>query len=142
MLGNPSKKSLPDVSVVLSSVSRNADPPRPLGKPGQDLWDRALAHTPWLADTDLEFLAILCEALDERTLLRATVLAENDTGSKRRSLRALDEQITRQMNHLGWSPSARTSLALGEVAIRRGMNELEDIGSTDSVAKDVIVVDG
>lgn len=142
MLGNPSKKSLPDVSVVLSSVARTAEPPRPLGKPGRELWDRALEHTPWLAETDLEFLAVICEALDERTLLRATVLAENDTGSKRRSLRALDDQILRGMSALGWSPSSRTTLALGEVAIRRGINELSEIGSSDSVEKDVIVVDG
>jgi hypothetical protein len=142
MLGNPSKKSLPDVSVVLSSVARTAEPPRPLGKPGRELWDRALEHTPWLADTDLEYLAVICEALDERTLLRGAVLADNDTGSMRRALRALDEQILRGFNHLGWSPSARTSLALGEVAIRRGVQELSEIGHSESVEKEVIAVDG
>lgn len=142
MLGNPSHKNLPDSGLVLSAVARNAEPPRPLGRPGQEMWDRALAHTPWLSESDLELLAIICEALDERTLLRAAVLATNDTGRDRRALRALDEEILRGMAHLGWSPAARTSLALGEVAIRRGLDDLEEIGASGSVQKEVIVVDG
>jgi len=141
-LGNPSHKSLPDTGLVLAAVARNAEPPRQLGRPGQDLWDRALGHTPWLSESDLELLLIICEALDERTLLRASVLATNDTGSDRRALRALDEEILRGMAHLGWSPAARTSLALGEVAVRRGLNDLEEIGSSASVQKEVISVDG
>ena len=103
--------------------------------------DRAL-NTPLAGGHRLEYLAVICEALDERTLLRGAVLADDDTGSMRRALRALDEQILRGFNHLGWSPSARTSLALGEVAIRRGVQELSEIGHTESVEKEVISVDG
>jgi hypothetical protein len=46
------------------------------------------------------------------------------------------------MAQLGWSPAARTSLALGEVAIRRGLDDLTEIGASGSVQKEVISVDG
>ena len=36
-----------------SRLARNAEPPRQPGRPGQDLRDRALGHTPWLSESDL-----------------------------------------------------------------------------------------
>jgi hypothetical protein len=70
------------------------DPPppsRPLGAPGQALWDRAWRDSQVTPDADS--LLLLCEQLDERVSLRIRVLREGDW-HEREALRKLDHQIT------------------------------------------------
>src|SRR4051812_14507237 len=51
-------------------------PPRPLGSPGRDLWDRAWSTANFPPDGDS--LLQLCEQVDERAALRVKVLTEGD----------------------------------------------------------------
>jgi hypothetical protein len=66
------------------------EPKRPLGGPGQDLWDRAwrMASVP----PDSEQLLQLCEQVDERQSLRVRVLRDGDWRD-RNGLRQLDAQV-------------------------------------------------
>ena len=54
LLGNPGKRAMPDENsvVLLQQVEETPEPPRPLLKYGQDLWDRiwGMAAT-WVSDT-------------------------------------------------------------------------------------------
>ena len=91
------------------------DPVRPLGIRGTDVWERIWSlGQPWiLASTDLDHVTLLCEAIDERALLRDSVLASGDWRD-RVALRSLDDQIDRMMGALGLNPTDRAKLNVGE----------------------------
>lgn len=120
--GNPGKRPLPPKGEVVVLAPAAADgppePPRPLGRAGLSLWQRAWRWGfRWLAETDVEFLLIVCEQMDERAQLRVRVLANNDW-RERAGLRALDSAISDGLTSLGFTPEARTRLALGEVQVQ------------------------
>lgn len=120
--GNPGKRKLPPKAelVVLAPAATDGPPapPRPLGKAGRELWARAWRYGfRWLAETDVEFLLMVCEQIDERAQLRVRVLANNDW-RERAGLRALDSAIADGLTSLGFTPEARTRLALGEVQVQ------------------------
>lgn len=119
--GNPGKRKLPpkgDVVLVQPGTLAGAPKPmRALGKAGTELWDRAWRFGfRWLAETDAEMLMLVCEQMDERQVLRLRVLQRNDW-RERNGLRQLDAAIASNLAALGFTPEARTRLALGEVQV-------------------------
>lgn len=78
-----------------------SDPTRPLGTAGRQAWDDNATRV-----TDATQLLTYCETLDEREILRRTVLLDNGTPSDRRALRELEvriEQLAAQVaRDRGW----------------------------------------
>jgi hypothetical protein len=129
LLGNPGKRPLPNENsvVLMQQVEQTPEPPRPLLKYGQDLWDRiwGMAAT-WVSDTsDLELLTMTCEMVDERWNLRVKVM-QSDDAVMRRGLRELDRQIVSNLSLLGFTPSDRSRLGVAEVKAKSKLEELMD----------------
>lgn len=126
LIGNPGKRPLTSSGnaevVVLPPVTvEPAAPPqpsRPLGSAGSVLWERAWQYAwRWMAETDVELLLLTCEQLDERTHLRVSLIKDPANWRQRSQLRALEAAISSGLASLGFTPEARTRLALGEVKV-------------------------
>jgi hypothetical protein len=117
-LGNPGKRALPDGAslTVLPGASEPPEPRRPLGRHGRELWNEIwTSPAAWLAPgVDSEHVLVLCELLDERVALRATVLRAQDR-HERRALRALDTEYLGALADLGLNPVERARLGVAEV---------------------------
>jgi hypothetical protein len=90
------------------------DPPRTLGKEGQRLWESIWGlRKAWISQQiDVEHVALLCESMDERQMLRLRAL-RGDDWRDRVALRNLDEQIRILMSALGLNPTDRKALSTG-----------------------------
>jgi len=126
-LGNPGKRALPKTGevVVLEQTGDIPEPPRPLLKYGQELWDRVWSMgATWVSvKSDLELLVMTCEMIDERWNLRVKVM-QSDDAAMRRGLRELDRQIVSNLSLLGFTPSDRARLGVAEVKVRSKLEEL------------------
>jgi hypothetical protein len=110
---------------VLPSVAGVPDPPRPLGPAGLALWQGTWSSaSAWISTTDVELLLMTAESCDERSVLRAKVMAGEADWRERNALRALDERIVASLSLLGLSPADRSRHALGEV--RRGVDPWDE----------------
>lgn len=127
MLGNPGKRALPNTGeiIVLEQSFDTPEPPRPLLKYGQELWDRVWSMgAAWVSQkTDIELLMMTCEMIDERWNLRVKVM-QTDDARMRRGLRELDRQIVSNLSLLGFTPSDRSRLGVAEV---KAMSKLEEL---------------
>jgi len=127
LLGNPGKRALPnsDAVIPLPRVKEAPEPPRPLLKYGQQLWDRVWGlGANWISDkTDLELLVMTCEMVDERWNLRIKVM-QTDDPRLRRGLRELERQIVSNLSLLGFSPTDRSKLGVAEVKAMSKLDEL------------------
>jgi hypothetical protein len=119
--------------VLLQQVEETPEPPRPLLKYGNDLWERVWSMgATWVSDkTDLELLTMTCEMVDERWNLRVKVMQSDDT-AMRRGLRELDRQIVSNLSLLGFTPSDRSRLGVAEVKAKSKLEELMDRRATRS----------
>lgn len=109
----------------VSRAPLNAPPPPSLGDAGIAEWNHALHVCPWIALSDLSVLRMLCEALEEREAFRAEIkggslMLYTSTGYAYvnpavASVRKLEEQITKWMQQLGMTSSARGALGVAEV---------------------------
>jgi hypothetical protein len=123
--GNPRQRKLPDpaVSQRLPGTRIPPKPPVPLKAQGKSMWELAWAEAyTWLSRSDTRILALLCQDLDEREILRPRVIGTDDYRGIA-TLRALDRQITDKLQLLGFTPSDRTRLGVGEVKV---VDELEE----------------
>jgi hypothetical protein len=118
-LGNLGKRKLPSRAeiVALPSLSTTLpEPHRPLAKHGRELWERVWSSgAAWLRpalDGDLVLMA--CEMTDERTVLRQIVFSDRTAWRERRALREIDRHITSLLSQLGFSPTDRATLGIGE----------------------------
>jgi hypothetical protein len=125
-LGNPGKRAMPDVSVVtvLPAADGVPDPLRPLMFEGQRQWNRIWSEgAVWLSlHTDIELVQLLCEATDEREVLRSVVMSGDCEWRDRVGLRSLDDQIKSILSALGFTPVDRTRMGVAEV---RSVSKLE-----------------
>ena len=126
-LGNPGKRAMPKESEItlLEQVDEIPEPPRPLLKYGQDLWNRIWSiGASWVSDkTDLELLIMTCEMVDERWNLKVRVMQDDDP-QLRRGLRELEKQIVSNLSLLGFSPSDRARLGVAEVKAKSKLQEM------------------
>lgn len=118
-IGNPGGRPLPSQAEIIALPSLAAsmpEPHRPLGQHGRALWDRIWSSgAAWLRpalDGDLVLMA--CEMTDERTMLRQIVFTQQGAWRERRALREIDRQITSLLSQIGFSPTDRATLGIGE----------------------------
>lgn len=127
MLGNPGKRPLPkqEEMVLLEPAVEIPEPPRQLFEYGQQLWDRAWSlGTRWVSPvSDIELLLTVCEQVDERVRLRASVW-NNNRADERRALRELERQIVQNLSLLGFTPTDRSRMGLAEVKAKSIAQEL------------------
>lgn len=127
LLGNPGKRPMPSVaSVVALPVSDSVpEPLRPLGSEGTKLWERIwTSGARWISpSTDIELVQLVCEAMDERTQLRVTVLRGSDWRD-RVALRSLEGDLRGMLSALGMTPTDRTRLGVAEVRAESVLEQL------------------
>ena len=88
------------------------------------MWNEAW-QLGWLSvKADVESVALLCERMDERDLLRSYVLDNVDAWRERASLRKLEEQIESSMKSLIMTPEARIKAGVNEVKTQTKLEQL------------------
>lgn len=116
-IGNPGKRKLPEAEIIVAfPAHEKVEPLRPLGTFGLALWERVWsAGAGWIKQSiDAELVQMVCEQVDERTRLRTVVLQDASDWRSRRALRELDRQIASLLGQLGFSPTDRAGLGVGE----------------------------
>lgn len=128
-LGNPGKRKLPQLALVVPTTVEPPAPHRfllhdPNGNegPGTRLW-RGIwtSGAGWLRyETDSEIVMMVCEQTDERALLRIRLLQGGDWRD-RAQLRSLEKLIAQNLSALGFTPTDRARLGGSSAP----MNELD-----------------
>jgi hypothetical protein len=117
-------RNLVKVKPVLASKGLIPDPPRRLEESGIELWNTAISLN-WVSNqADLPVLAVLCEQLDERDLLRSFVLDNVDDWRQRASLRKLEDSINAAFAKLLMTPADRVRAGVAEVKAQSKLEEL------------------
>lgn len=121
-------------AVAVPRVAVDTPPPDDLEEAGKREWTHALSVCPWIAVSDLMVLKLLCEAMDQREALKAavkgsTLMLETSAGyvyvnPAVAALRKAEEQITKWMQQLGMTPSARGALGVAEVKAASTLDRL------------------
>jgi hypothetical protein len=124
-LGNPSKEKLPKQVFVAEQVSGIPEPLAELGPAGRATWDRLwTSGATWISGrTDLDWVQLLCECVDERAVLRKQVFDGSDWRD-RVGLRNLEAEIRVMYSMLGFSPVDRAKMGVGEVRPGSVLDEL------------------
>ena len=74
-----------------------------------------LSGASWIRSSiDGELIQMVCEQVDERGRLRTIVLQDAQDWRSRRALRELDRQIASMLGQLGFSPTDRAGLGIGD----------------------------
>jgi len=118
-LGNVGGRRLPSQAEIIALPSLASEipaPHRPLGAHGQALWQRIWSSgAAWLRPAlDGDIVLMACEMTDERTVLRQIVFTQTGAWRERRALREIDRQITSLLSQIGFSPTDRATLGIGE----------------------------
>lgn len=116
-IGNPGKRKLPTAEIIVAFPAfEKVEPLRPLGAFGLALWERIwTSGASWVRQSiDGELVQMVCEQVDERGRLRNIVLQDAHDWRSRRALRELDRQIASMLGQLGFSPTDRSGLGVGE----------------------------
>jgi hypothetical protein len=124
-LGNPSKGKLPEPNIVAEQVVGIPNPLAELGPAGRATWDRLwTSGATWISGrTDLDWVQLLCECVDERAVLRKQVFDSSDWRD-RVGLRNLEAEIRVMYSMLGFSPVDRAKMGVGEVRSGSVLDEL------------------
>jgi hypothetical protein len=120
-IGNPGGRVLPAVTPMAQITSLPSDhiptPHRQLDeKYGMKLWNQIwTSGAGWLKQNmDTELVLILCEAMQERLILRAMLKENQSLWRERRALREVDRQIITLLGQIGFTPAERGLLDAGE----------------------------
>lgn len=140
-LGNPGKRPLPNPPGPGEGLPTSGDVPSPpaLGIDGMRLWTQVwTAGKSWLSPAaDSHVVTLLCQAFDEaEEIRRALTIGEVPRFYKLPNgsyvthplvaqLKELRTQSTAWLSALGFSPSDRARLGLGEVRQADALDELE-----------------
>ena len=140
-LGNPSHKPLPPAPMPGEGLPATSSIPNPpeLGDPGLDLWIQVwTAGQTWLSPrADAPIITLLCQAQDEAEEIRGKI----NSGEVERyyvlpngsyvthplvvQLKDLRVQSTSWLASLGFSPSDRARLGIGEIRQADALDELQ-----------------
>jgi P27 family predicted phage terminase small subunit len=145
-LGNPGKRPLPETpepssNKRLKPASNIPKAPRELGRKGKLMWAtvwEAGQQTQHIAPLhDAQLILMLCQAVDEAEFLRTELSSGNvdrvylmSNGAYAphpyvKELANLRTQITAWLSMLGFSPTDRSRLGIGEVVEESPLDELE-----------------
>lgn len=122
-IGNPGGRKLANKgvggTVVDLGLSAIPAPHRELNAVGLALWQRIwVGGASWLRpDSDAEAVLLVCEASDERAVLRSMVMGDPDLWRERKALRELEKQIGSALGELGMNPVDRGRLNVGEIKV-------------------------
>jgi P27 family predicted phage terminase small subunit len=118
---------------LIPSLEGPPEPPESLQDAGAALWRHIWSTASWVGPTDEPLVTMLCRAADEvetlRELLRGEKLVTRTRAGVLRvhpavgEIRTLERQMTTWLSLLGFTPTDRARLALGEV---RAVGELFD----------------
>ena len=125
-LGKPSHaKPLPPVKYVVDQVSGVPVPLAELGPVGRATWDRLWSSgATWISGrTDVDWVQLLCECVDERAVLRKQVFEVGDWRD-RVGLRNLEHDIRAMYSLMGFNPVDRGKMGVGEVRPSSVLDEL------------------
>lgn len=120
-IGNPSGRKLPEavpVNIVALPSSHIPEPHRQLSeRVGLRLWNQVWSSgAGWLKQNmDAELVLMLCEAVQERIIIRGLLAQDQTLWRERRALREVDRQIITLLGQIGFTPSERGLLGTGEV---------------------------
>ena len=120
--------------VPVQRASITEPPPSSLKDVGAAEWERVLRVCPWIGLSDLTALKLLCEAMDRRELLVQKVntgelMLETSTGyayvnPALSALEKTEERVSKWMQQLGLTPSARSELGVAEVKQASALDQL------------------
>lgn len=104
------------------------EPIRKLEESGMDLWMRVWSMgLTWIHKaSDIHLLQITCEQIDERDRLREIVLDNPESWHERAGLRTLEKDLVSNLSQLGFTPTARMKLGVGEVKLQTKLQEILD----------------
>jgi len=127
--GNPGKRPMPSLASVhgIPGAEGVPDPLRPLDVEGRRMWERIwTSGQNWIGSTtDIEFVQLTCETLDERLRLRARIMIDSDVDRADRSaLRSLDDLFQKQLQQLGYTPVERSRIGVAEVKRASKIDEI------------------
>lgn len=137
-IGNPGKRKLPNLVLVpMPTVDTPTipEPHRPLMRSssggygaGRQLWQLVWqSASPWLRpETDVELVMLVCEQTDERTLLRDRMFRIGLEWRERSALRQLEKQIAQNLAQLGFTPTDRARLGVGNTTSTDALQTFRD----------------
>ena len=139
-LGNQGHRPLPDPPTAGQGLKGSSSIPKPpaLGLDGTEMWNRVWsAGRQWLSpESDYVLIAMLCQAQDEAEEIRRVLAigaekryytianGQQVTSPLVKQLKELRIQITGWLASLGYSPTDRARLGLGEVRHSDALDEL------------------
>jgi len=125
-LGNPGKRSLPNVDKTISLRSGRVEPHQPLDWAGTLLWNRVFgAGQTWISpQSDVELLLLTCKQLDRQVMLEQQFVERPDDYHVHRQLLDLESAIVKNLGLLGLTVDARSKLGLAEIKVESKMEQL------------------
>jgi hypothetical protein len=139
-LGNPGRRTLPDVNDTISLHAGRVEPHQPLDWAGLLLWNRVFgAGQTWISpQTDVELLLMTCKQLDRQIVLERAFVEKPDDFHVHRQLLELENAIVRNLGLLGLTVDARSKLGLAEI---KAESKMEQLRKRQQEREQVIVID-
>ena len=139
-LGNPGRRTLPDVNDTISLHAGRVEPHQPLDWAGMLLWNRVFGQgQTWISpQTDVELLLMTCKQLDRQIVLERQFVEHPDDFHIHRQLLELENAIVRNLGLLGLTVDARSKLGLAEI---KAESKMEQLRKRQEVREQVIVID-
>jgi hypothetical protein len=139
-LGNPGKRSLPDVDKTVSLRAGRVEPHQPLDWAGLLLWNRVFGQgQTWISpQSDVELLLLTCKQLDRQVMLEQQFVERPDDYHVHRQLLDLESAIVKNLGLLGLTVDARSKLGLAEIKVE---SKMEQLRNRQALREQVIVVD-
>jgi hypothetical protein len=139
-LGNPGKRSLPDVNKTVSLRAGRVEPHQPLDWAGLLLWNRVFDQgQTWISpQSDVELLLLTCKQLDRQVMLEQQFVERPDDYHVHRQLLDLESAIVKNLGLLGLTVDARSKLGLAEIKVE---SKMEQLRKRQEQREQVIVID-
>jgi hypothetical protein len=115
--GNPGKRALPEGTLALRPANDlDIEPPAHFGPAARFVWERAWsAAITWLSpDSDMAIVTRACELADVTDKARERYMVTGDHKDAG-ALARLNDQYTKALSLLGFTPTDRSRLGLAEV---------------------------